>query len=78
MAEGYRESTECWAEVLRALKQRGLISPRLFIGDGALGLWGAIGQVYPQSDGQRCWVHKICNVLSYFPKRLQGWTLCGL
>lgn len=70
--EGYRESTESWLAVLRDLKSRGLSDPRLFIGDGALGLWAAIRQVYPQADEQRCWVHKIRNVLNCFPKRLQG------
>lgn len=68
--EGYRESTESWAEVLRDLKARGLRDPRLFCGDGALGLWGAIDQVYPRADHQRCWCHKMRNVLACFPKRL--------
>jgi transposase-like protein len=70
--EGYRESTESWLAVLRDLKSRGLSDPRLFIGDGALGLWAAIRQVYPKADEQRCWVHKMRNVLNCFPKRLQG------
>lgn len=68
--EGYRESTESWAEVLRDIKARGLRDPRLFCGDGALGLWGAIDQVYPRADHQRCWCHKMRNVLACFPKRL--------
>ncbi len=68
--EGYRESTESWAEVLRDLKGRGLSDPKLFCGDGALGLWGAINEVYPRADHQRCWVHKMRNVLIHFPKRL--------
>jgi transposase-like protein len=71
IVEGYRESTESWAEVLRDLRDRGLSDPNLFVGDGALGLWGAIDQVYPRTDEQRCWVHKMRNVLTYFPKRLQ-------
>lgn len=70
--EGYRESTESWAEVLRDLKGRGLTDPRLFAGDGALGLWSAIDKVYPKADHQRCWVHKMRNVLVHFPKRLQA------
>ncbi len=70
IVEGYRESTESWAEVLRDLKARGLTDPKLFAGDGALGLWGAIDKVYPKADHQRCWVHKMRNVLVYFPKRL--------
>ncbi len=72
IVEGYRESTESWAEVLRDLKARGLTDPKLFCGDGALGLWGAIDKVYPQADHQRCWVHKMRNVLNHFPKRLHG------
>ncbi len=68
--EGYRESTESWAEVLRDLKGRGLSDPRLFCGDGALGLWGAINEVYPKADHQRCWCHKMRNVLACLPKRL--------
>jgi putative transposase len=70
IVEGYRESTESWAEVLRDLKARGLTDPKLFCGDGALGLWGAINEVYPRADHQRCWVHKMRNVLIHFPKRL--------
>jgi putative transposase len=72
IVEGYRESTESWAEVLRDLKARGLTDPKLFCGDGALGLWGAIDTVYPKADHQRCWVHKMRNILTHFPKRLQG------
>ncbi len=68
--EGYRESTESWAAVLRDLKARGLTDPKLFCGDGALGLWGAINEVYPHADHQRCWCHKMRNVLACFPKRL--------
>lgn len=70
IVEGYRESTESWAEVLRDLKARGLTDPKLFVGDGALGLWGAINEVYPEAEHQRCWVHKMRNVLTHFPKRL--------
>lgn len=67
--EGYRESTESWASVLRDLKSRGLTDPKLFIGDGALGLWGAINKVYPETEHQRCWVHKMRNILIYSPRR---------
>jgi len=70
--EGYRESTESWKDVLHDLKDRGLADPRLFIGDGALGLWAAIREVYPEADEQRCWCHKMRNVLNHFPKRLQS------
>jgi transposase-like protein len=70
--EGYRESTDSWKAVLHDLKERGLDSLRLFVGDGALGLWAAIGEVYPHADHQRCWCHKMRNVLNHFPKRLQA------
>jgi transposase-like protein len=70
--EGYRESTESWKSVLHDLKKRGLKNPRLFIGDGALGLWAAIREVYPKADEQRCWVHKMRNILACFPKRMQS------
>ena len=72
LVEGYRESTESWAEVLRDLKSRGLTDPKLFVGDGALGLWSAINQVYPEAEQGRCWVHKMRNVLTHFPKRLHA------
>jgi len=70
--EGYRESTDSWKAVLHDLKERGLDDPGLFIGDGALGLWAAISEVYPHADHQRCWCHKMRNVLNCFPKRLQA------
>ena len=66
---GYRESTESWSEVLRDLKQRGMQCPRLIVGDGHLGIWGALRNVYPQAAEQRCWNHKIVNVLGKLPKR---------
>ena len=72
LEDGYRESTESWLSVLRALRDRGLAAPVLAIGDGALGFWAAVRQVYPSTRGQRCWVHKMCNVLDKLPKRLQG------
>ena len=68
---GYRESTESWSEVLRDMKRRGLECPRLVIGDGHLGIWGALRNVYPQAAEQRCWNHKILNVLDRLPKRHQ-------
>jgi transposase-like protein len=70
--DGYRESTESWASLLRDLKRRGMPAPVLGIGDGALGFWNALRQVYPQAREQRCWVHKIANVLDKLPKRLQA------
>ena len=60
---GYRESKESWALVLRQLKTRGVKSARLFIGDGNLGLWAAVGEVYPQAQEQLCWNHKMLNVI---------------
>ena len=66
---GYRESTESWSDVLRDLKSRGMNAPRLVVGDGHLGIWGALRNVYPQSAEQRCWNHKITNILSRLPKR---------
>jgi transposase-like protein len=69
--DGYRESTESWATVMRDLKDRGLNEPRLVIGDGALGTWAALRDVFPGARRQACWVHKIANVLDALPKRLQ-------
>ena len=66
---GYRESTESWSEVLRDLKRRGMECPRVIVGDGHLGIWGALRNVYPQAAEQRCWNHKIVNVLGKLPKR---------
>ena len=68
---GYRESTESWPDVLRDMRRRGLECPRLVIGDGRLGIWGALRNVYPQAAEQRCWNHKILNVLDRLPKRQQ-------
>jgi putative transposase len=69
--DGYRESTESWAEVLRGMKRRGLNAPKLVVGDGALGAWAALRDVFPEAEEQRCWVHKTANVLDALPKRLQ-------
>lgn len=71
LEDGYRESTESWSTLLRDLKRRGLSAPKLAMADGALGFWAALRQVYPKTEGQRCWVHKIANVLDKLPKRLQ-------
>ena len=70
IADGYRESTESWAEVLRGLKRRGLSAPAVAVGDGALGFWAALRDVFPTTREQRCWVHKTANVLDAMPKRL--------
>jgi transposase-like protein len=70
--DGYRESAESWATVLRGLKRRGLRAPVLAIGDGALGFWKALRDVWPETREQRCWVHRIANVLDKLPKRLHA------
>ena len=66
---GYRESTRSWSEVLRDLRDRGLNCPRLVVGDGHLGIWGALRNVWSEAAEQRCWNHKILNVLDKLPKR---------
>ena len=70
LADGYRESTESWVEFLRDLKGRGMRAPVLAIGDGALGFWAAIRDVFPETRHQRDWVHKTSNVLDFLPKRV--------
>jgi len=70
LADGYRESIDSWAEVLRGLRDRGLAAPVLAVGDGALGFWGALRDVFPTTREQRCWVHVTKNVLDALPKRL--------
>jgi transposase-like protein len=69
--DGYRESSDSWAAVLQDLKTRGLNEPKLVTGDGALGAWAALRDVFPHAGEQRCWVHKSANVLDAMPKRLQ-------
>ena len=69
--DGYRESTDSWAAVLRDLRDRGLNCPKLVTGDGALGVWAALRDVFPDAAEQRCWVHKTANSLDALPKRLQ-------
>jgi len=77
--DGYRESEESWLEVLRDLKTRGLTSePLLAIGDGALGFWKALPQVFPSTREQRCWQHKTLNILDKFPKSMRGKILEAL
>jgi transposase-like protein len=68
LADGYRESTESWADLLRDAARRGLSAPVLAVGDGALGFWGALREVFPATREQRCWFHKIGNVLAALPK----------
>jgi putative transposase len=71
ITDGYRESTESWADLLRDLRRRGMRAPILAVGDGALGFWGALREVFPDTRGQRCWVHKVANVLNALPKSAQ-------
>jgi putative transposase len=68
---GVRESTQSWREVLLKLKSRGMNVPQLAIGDGAIGFWAAMDEVYPQTRQQRCWVHKTANILNSLPKSSQ-------
>ena len=69
--DGVRESTQSWREVLLPLKARGLSAPTVAIGDGAMGFWGALEEIYPTTRQQRCWVHKTRNVLNALPKSVQ-------
>jgi len=72
VVDGFRESEQSWKALLLDVKSRGLVvDPKLATGDGALGFWKAIAQVYPKTREQRCWVHKTANVLDKLPKRLQ-------
>ena len=71
LADGFRESTESWADLLRSCKRRGMAAPVLAVGDGALGFWAAVREVFPQTREQRCWFHKIANVLNALPKSAQ-------
>jgi len=73
VSDGYRESTIGWKEMLLDLKRRGLdMGPRLAVGDGAMGFWKALKEVYPQTKEQRCWVHKTANILDKLPKSMQS------
>ena len=73
ITEGYRESAQSWSELLLAAQARGLtVPPKLAVGDGALGFWAALAQVFPTCRPQRCWVHKTANVLNKLPKHLHA------
>ncbi len=61
LADGYRESTESWADLLRDAARRGMRAPVLAVGDGALGFWGALREVFPATREQRCWFHRSCK-----------------
>jgi transposase-like protein len=69
---GYRESTASWQDLLRDLRDRGLSAPLLAVGDGGLGLWAALDEVFPRTEHQRCWNHRVLNVQDKLPKRLQA------
>jgi putative transposase len=72
VADGTRESTDDWAELLRDWRRRGMRAPVVMVGDGALGLWRALREVFPATREQRCWVHKVANVLAALPKSVQA------
>ena len=77
--DGVRQSTQSWREVLLGMQQRGFRRPaKLAVGDGALGFWSALSEVYPQTRRQRCWMHKTGNVLNYLPKSGQAKAKQGL
>jgi len=71
ITDGHRESTESWADLLRDLKRRGMRAPMVAVGDGALGFWGALRTVFPETTEQKCWVHKSANVMNALPKSVQ-------
>ena len=72
MTEGYRESTASWGDLFRSLRDRGLSAPLLGLGDGGLGAWAALTEVFPGTRHQRCWNHRVLNVQDQLPKRLQA------
>jgi putative transposase len=72
VADGERESADSWAELLRDCRRRGMGAPVVMVGDGALGLWAALREVFPATREQRCWVHKVANVLNALPKSVQA------
>ncbi|MCD6326762.1 transposase, partial [bacterium] len=73
---GHRESIESWSSFLRDLKKRGMNAPRLVIGDGHLGIWGGLRNIYPESREQRCWNHKMRNVLDKLRRRARRRRSC--
>jgi transposase-like protein len=72
VADGTRESTDDWAELLRDLRRRGMRAPVVMVGDGALGLWRALREVFPATREQKCWQHKVRNVLGALPKSVHA------
>ena len=78
LTDGYRESAESWADLLRDCRRRGMRAPVLAIGDGALGFWAALREVFPDCHQQRCWWHKQANVLAALPKSAHSGALAAL
>jgi putative transposase len=78
LADGYRESTESWADLLRSCRRRGMTAPVLAVGDGALGFWKAVREVFPATREQRCWFHKQSNVLAALPKSAHPGALAAM
>ena len=78
LADGYRESTESWADLLRDCRRRGMTAPVLAVGDGALGFWKAVREVFPATREQRCWWHKQANVLAALPKSAHPGALAAM
>jgi len=78
LADGYRESAESWADLLRACRRRGMTAPVLAVGDGALGFWKAVREVFPETREQRCWFHVQANVLAALPKSAHPGALAAL
>jgi putative transposase len=72
VTDGQRESGDDWAELLRDCRRRGMRAPVVMVGDGALGLWRALREVFPATREQRCWVHKVANVLGALPKSVHA------
>ena len=78
LTDGYRESTESWADLLRDCKRRGMTAPVLAVGDGALGFWKAVREVFPDTREQRCWFHVQANVLAALPKSAHPGALAAI
>jgi putative transposase len=78
LADGYRESAESWADLLRSCRRRGMTTPVLAVGDGALGFWKAVREVFPETREQRCWFHVQANVLAALPKSAHPGALAAL
>jgi putative transposase len=78
LTDGFRESTESWADLLRSCRRRGMTAPVLAVGDGALGFWKALREVFPNTREQRCWFHVQANVLAALPKSAHPGALAAL